>query len=419
MEEYPKLRNVDIMPIEVSGKKLLYLRDRLDISPELTLPIESAGIISLFDGRNSLRDIQASIVRQSGFQLISRENIMKIVEILNSNFYLDNDNFRRKKDEVENTFRKEPIRRASHAGKSYESSPERLRSQINRFFLDPEGPGSLPELGQGDNIRGIIAPHIDFMRGGPCYGWAYHRLAQDCNAELFIIFGTAHMPTQNLFVLTEKDFETPFGIQKTDKEFVRSIILETGEDLLKDEFLHRSEHTIEFQIIFLQYLYAQKRDIQIIPILCGSFHDFIKNENLPEDNEQISKVIKAIRASIKRSHKRTCIIASADLSHIGPQFGDPTPVLSYHLSKIRNDDMQMLRFIESMDRNGFYRFIMKEKDRRNICGLPPIYALLSTIECDRAEIIKYSQAHHPQATVTFSSIVFFESGNREVSLKQK
>ena len=68
----------------------------------------------------------------------------------------------------------------------------------------------------------------------------------------------------------------------------------------------------------------------------------------------------------------------------------------------------MLQFVEKMDDEGFFRFIMAEGDLRNICGLPPIYTLLSVIECERAEIIRYAQAHHPQATVTFVSMAFLD-----------
>ncbi len=406
MIDYPKLRNVDIFPVEVSGKRLLLLQDRLSLSKELPIPVEAAKIISLFDGHHSLLDIQATIMRQSGFQLIPTDDIRKMVEVLDSHFYLDNDNFKRRKEQEEAKFRQEDRRKSSHAGKSYEADPEKLRAQIDSFFLDPEGPGSLPEIGSGKSIQGLIAPHIDLTRGGSCYGWAYHRLADECDAEIFIIFGTAHMPTQNLFVLTEKDFETPFGIQKTDRSFVRTILSATNEDLLDDELIHRSEHTIELQVIFLQYLYGGKRDIEIVPILCGSFHKFIEKGLLPSEDKQMMKVASAIREAIDRSGKRVCLIASADLSHIGPQFGNPNPVQAYDLPKIQRDDLEMLGFVEGLDREGFHRFIMEEKDRRNICGLPPIYTLLSTIECNSAKIIRYDQAHHPSATVTFASMAF-------------
>jgi AmmeMemoRadiSam system protein B len=408
MSDYPKLRNVDILPVEISGKKLLLLRDRLFLSRELTLPIEGARIISLFNGNLSLLDIQATIMRQSGFQLVSFDQIKGLADALDSNFYLDNENFKRRKEQIEDQFRKEDVRKSSHAGNSYEADPERLRAQIDHFFYDSKGPGAPPEIGSGNRIKGLIAPHIDYGRGGTCYAWAYHKLAEESNAELFVILGTAHMPTSNLFVLTEKDFETPLGVQKTDRSFVREILSSTNDDLLCDELLHRSEHTIELQILLLQYLYGGKRDIEIVPILCGSFHSFIERGGLPSGDEQLVRVSNAIREAIDSSGKKACLIASADLSHIGPQFGQPNPVQSYDLPGIQKNDLEMLRFVEKLDREGFYRFIMEEKDRRNICGLPPIYALLSAIECRRAEIIKYDQAPHPHATVTFASMAFWD-----------
>ena len=111
--------------------------------------------------------------------------------------------------------------------------------------------------------------------------------------------------------------------------------------------------------------------------------------------------------AISREQDRTCIIASADLAHMGPQFGDPRPVESGDLSRLQREDERMLDPVLDGNADGFYRHILAEGDRRRICGLPPIYTLMQLVKTGETRLLKYDQAHHPQATVTFASIGFW------------
>ena len=62
-----------------------------------------------------------------------------------------------------------------------------------------------------------LSPHIDLHRGGPTFAWAYKRVVEETDADLFVIFGTAHNPMRNLFSVTRKHFDTPLGTVETDK----------------------------------------------------------------------------------------------------------------------------------------------------------------------------------------------------------
>ena len=48
---------------------------------------------------------------------------------------------------------------------------------LDGFFLHPDGPGAVDGAASGP-LAGILAPHIDFQRGGPTYAWAYRALAE-------------------------------------------------------------------------------------------------------------------------------------------------------------------------------------------------------------------------------------------------
>ncbi len=92
-----------------------------------------------------------------------------------------------------------------------------------------------------------------------------------------------------------------------------------------DELSHRTEHSIEFQVVFLQYLLGAKRDFSIVPILVGSFHDLMERGIDPIEDPQVSRFVEALRAAEVVDGKRVAYIGGIDLCHVGPEFGDTQP----------------------------------------------------------------------------------------------
>src|SRR5437773_279403 len=158
-------------------------------------------------------------------------------------------------------------------------------------------------------VRGIIAPHIDLRVGGLCYAWAYKELVERCDADLFILLGTSHYGMSQLFVATEKDYNTPLGPVKTDREFVRALQESYSGDLFADEILHRTEHSLEFQTLFLRYVFGGKRDFTVVPILVSSFHHMVMSETPPEQDPRVAAFLTALRETIARSGRMVCMVA--------------------------------------------------------------------------------------------------------------
>ncbi|MBL8150848.1 MAG: hypothetical protein JNN15_13060, partial [Blastocatellia bacterium] len=65
MKKRPKLRSVNIFPVEVSGKRFLYFRDPLSYAKEIAVPIELIDILRLFDGDHTFEDIQLKLLLSS------------------------------------------------------------------------------------------------------------------------------------------------------------------------------------------------------------------------------------------------------------------------------------------------------------------------------------------------------------------
>jgi hypothetical protein len=341
-------------------------------------------------------------------ELLYKETLEDIVGKLDEAFFLDNDKFREQFKKTLDDFRNSPVRPAALAGKGYDTSPAKLAEELEGFFSNEEGPG-LPDRKRRkrNQLKGIIAPHIDLNRGGPCFAWAYKEVAEGCKAKTFIIFGTSHAPTRQPFVLTFKDFETPFGPLKCNRELAGAIQNRVGYDLLEDEFVHRSEHSIEFQAVFLSYLFQGNKNISIVPILCGSFHELTAARANPGSNGRISEFLSAVKQTIDAEGEDVCCIASADLAHVGPRFGDAQQVNDGSLTLLESDDLQMLEFVVGLDAEGFAANIQTDDNRRHICGFPPIYTMLSVMQAKTAKLLRYQQWPDPDATVTYASVAFY------------
>jgi len=388
---------------------LLCLQDPQNISDKaIFLPPALYFIVSLFDGQHSVLDIQAEYMRRFG-EFLFTEKINEIINQLEENLFLEGDRFREVLRQKEEDFKKTSVREASFAGKSYEGDLERLKVQLEGYFRGSEGPGPLGEEKGVNGLKGVVAPHIDFQRGGFCYAFAHREIWERNSFDSFIVLGTAHTFTENPFCLTRKDFVTPLGMLTADGELIDAIQSRCPYDLFKDEGVQRSEHSIEFQCVFLRYLYSEPMSLRIVPILCGSFHEAIEKEISPMELEPVGQFIQALKESLSSLGRKVCCIASADLAHMGLQFGDREGVREYDLRIVAEEDQEMLGHAKRMDAEGFFSSILKERDRRRICGLPAIYSMLRILDAKEGRLLKYGQAFTPEteSVVSFASMAFY------------
>jgi hypothetical protein len=164
--DYPKLRGVNAFPAQIQGQQMICIQDPQGFSQKAVfLPPPLFFIVSLFDGNHSILDIQAEYMRKYG-ELIYREKIEEIMEQLDAQLLLDSEVFREALEKEKRDFRSSLVREAAFAGKSYDGDALTLRGQIGNYFSPPDGPGKPGMDNPSEVLKGVIATHIDFHRGG-------------------------------------------------------------------------------------------------------------------------------------------------------------------------------------------------------------------------------------------------------------
>jgi AmmeMemoRadiSam system protein B len=375
--------------------------DRLGLAPtHERLTHDEFAVLDYFDGQHTVRDIHMRAAREVGLGSVTLEQLGRLIERLEQGLYLDTARFRA----VANG----KVRPPRCIG-CYEGEPRALREQVRGLFTQRRGPGLPRRPAPDGKLRAALIPHIDYARGGVSYAWGFKEVFERCAASLFVIIGTSHYSAHR-FTLTRKDFETPLGIVPTDQAFLDRLVHHYGDGLFADEWLaHFPEHSIELEVVLLQYLYEGERPIRIVPLVVGSFHDSVLTGDSPLVQEDIERMVAALRQVEAETSEPICYIISGDLAHIGPKFNDGEELSAALLDHSRAQDQALLRHAEAADPLAYFRVIAAEADARNICGLPPSFLTLEALRPSSGKLLHYDRYLHPRGheSVSFASMAFY------------
>lgn len=394
----PRLRPGLAAQAVPSGHVVVY--DRLRLSDrQLSLPPLLFEAARLFDGASTLLDVQLRLVRLTGERIVPLRQLEQLASALGEALFLDSPAYR--------AAVAAPVRGPVCVG-VYEGDPQALREQFRAMF-DGDGASGHPRGRRDDGkVRAALLPHIDFARGGTSYTWPLKEVVESTPARLFVIVGTSHHSAHR-FTLTRKHFATPLGVVPTDAAYVDRLAALYGEGLFDDEIqAHLPEHSIELEVVLLQYLYENVRDVRIVPLVVGSFHDCVRSGASPGDVGDVRRMADALAQAEREAKEPVCYLISGDLAHIGPKFDDPEPVGAEALAHSRRQDQELLRHAGRADADAYFRVVAAEGDARRICGLPPTWLTLTAARPSRGRLVHYGQYVHPRGheSVSFAGMVF-------------
>ncbi|MBI4322139.1 MAG: AmmeMemoRadiSam system protein B [Chloroflexi bacterium] len=362
------------------------MRDRLALSDKaVVVPRPLALLLSLCDGTRDAKTLGTAFELRTGMGL-PPWIVGDLLRQLDDALLLDNERFARAKQDALSEYRSAPCRPPASAGRAYSAEPAELARELEGY-LD----GAMPseEVG-GSDLRGLISPHIDFRRGGSVYGKIWRFASQALkNVELVIMFGTDHSGDRAALTVTRQNYATPFGVLPTAQDVVDSVVDAIGDEAaFAEELHHRHEHSLELGAVWLHYL-ARGQSFQVVPILCGSFQHFSEGLADPAADERLSVAVHALRTAARG--RRTLVVAAADLAHVGPAFGDAVAFGPIEQAALGAADRQMLEDACAGGAEGFFERLRSERDRRRVCGLPPIYLTLRLLGNARGQVVDYAQ----------------------------
>jgi len=412
----PALRQaLEAVPVQEKGQPLFLLRDLEDIATQaVALSPAGLALATCFDGKRSAAEVAALLAKHTG-HLLKTEEVIGLAQDLEKSLLLETPQADERRRKILQEFRDAPVRKASAAGRSYPGEALKLSKHLGRFFKDPKGPGrEFASAPAAPAPLGLFVPHIDFARGGPVYAWAYQALSESRPPDAVVALGVAHMSPNSPWVMTPKDFATPYGDVPLHRELYDDIRSTLWYDPRDEEWVHRSEHSLELQAVWLRYLWRDQTP-PWVPILVSSFERFAADQppsRIGTVEGALLKMGEALRRRASRG-ERILILAGVDLSHVGPRFGDQEDVTAEAKKLIEEKDRATLEHALRLKADDFYLSVVSEGNQRKVCGLSALYTALRLIKAlagdasGAGKLLAYDQADDPAGgVVSFASGVF-------------
>lgn len=406
LPQYPRLRRVMLMPVRDGERELIAVQDPLGVVQGTpVLGMESLPILQLLDGTVALTDITAAVMAESKDMRVGnmvRDFIAQLDEML----LLESPRFEKAYEEVRAQYHALGVRPAALEGHAYPADRAELEAFLDAHFAEaaqregmaPVAPTALP--------RAILAPHLDVRREGALMASAFAQLGDAPGEPLrVIVFGTGHQLDGDRVALTRKHFQTPLGKVTTDTAFVDRVAAALGDAAYHGEIAHRDEHSIEFQVLYLQRRLGN-RPWTLVPILCGGFHTLLDEQRTPRQDEVVEGLITAVRAAEKELGGRTLYVAGVDFSHVGPRFGDPA-IDDATRETVRQVDEAVLAAALAGDADAWFNVIAAGDDATRICGFAPTYCMLRSAEPGAGRRLGYAMSDEPDGSfVSVASVVW-------------
>jgi AmmeMemoRadiSam system protein B len=394
----PRLRiNLDFMPSPVIGRPGLLIRDTFRYS-DATLIIPPLLVYGLefFDGARTESELQTEFARLAGGTEVG--NVARLlIEALSEAGFLEDETYARMKEARHLAFAESPVRKAAFVESAYPGDVESLRKVMQRYLIGAASPQK--------GLLGIAAPHVSPEGGWEAYRAAYQSLTSDLQDRTFVVLGTSHYGQPDRFGLTRKPFETPFGQTRINDALASE--LEKQPAVLMEDYCHAVEHSIEFQVLFLQAIYGP--EVRILPILCGSFWRSIQNGGLPEDDDSVRRFLGTLGEIAAREKDRLLWVLGVDMAHMGERYGDS---FAAHADRdemrvVRERDALRIERIIAGDARGFWDLVQENRDDLKWCGSSPIYTFMRTVPQARGTLHRYQQWNiDERSVVSFSGMSF-------------
>ena len=401
----PRLRlDLEFHPSPDPARPGLLVRDPFRYS-DVTLivpPLLLRGM-TLLDGAHSMEDMHALMVPMVGLSKV--DGIVKdLLEGLSEAGFLNDDAFARIRAGREQAFVAAATRQAAHAGGGYPLDAAELKQTLSAWMTRASA------IDVRDQLVAIAAPHASPHAAVPTYATAFDALPASPEAvadRTFVVLGTSHYGAPGSFGLTHKPFETPLGTATTNTALVKALSAAAPGAFTLDDYCQSIEHSIEFQVLFLQHRFGP--DVRILPLLCGPFVNA-----RPEDNDNVARALGALGDLHAKHGDRLLWVLGVDMAHIGPRYGDQAAARANddQMTRVAERDRERMDRINSGDAAGFWDLVGgAARDDLKWCGAAPLYTFLRAVPDTRGQTLHYDQWNIDDSSVVSFAALSFSRGS--------
>ncbi len=367
MDRLPRLRPLEVLQVPEENGTSFVLRDPEGYTDEELVLSEAALFVAAHcDGEHGLAELQQAFHRRYGADA-NPEAIQSLVDRLDQAGMMETEAFAAHRESMHEAFRLSPSRAPAHAGVSYPKDEAEALAAVGGFRerRGHAGGGGAAAAGPASRVGG--AAHR------PARGRSVYR-ARLSGARRGARGGDrdrarhlARLPQTGV----DRDGEAvrhPAGPGAGGRRSVPQARGLGREPPPKtSSSIARSTRSSFRRSSWPRCAVAGVRSA-IVPVLSGSMRDHV-----PEGDPFLA----ALRDLLQERGERAIVVAAADLAHVGPRFGDPGVLSAEGLSFLEGEDRRSLQFVAEGDAAGFYASVMEDNDPRRICGLSPIYGLMS------------------------------------------
>ncbi|HRZ77685.1 MAG TPA: AmmeMemoRadiSam system protein B, partial [Bacteroidales bacterium] len=191
------------------------------------------------------------------------------------------------------------------------------------------------------HLRALIVPHAGYVYSGDVAAEAYRQIAPEARYDTIIILAASHRCAfAGASIDLSKTYQTPLGTVSVNLELARRLLSEHPEVFIFQDEAHKTEHSLEVQLPFLQHRLLHP--FRMLPIVIGS-----------QNKDTCRALAEALRPLFTPDN---LFIISSDFSHYPPA------------EEARQADAHTARAIASNDPE-ILMDSMREHGRQRIPGL--------------------------------------------------
>lgn len=427
----PKIRKLRGFPFPVrtpDGQQqvLLGLADAQQISEKMvvTQPAFQA-VLGLMDGSRDLDQIIAEVGR--GLQrpmleqfvaqlddagLIEGPVHQRLVETLRANFDKTDHLPPGSTAQIADLLAMQELGEQATEEQKAELGPKKLREMLDKWIdaalKDVENPAftALP--------KAVVAPHLDYPRGWYNYAQVYGRMRVADRPDRVVVLGTNHFGQATGVCGCDKGFASPLGVCPADTALIarlREKLGDKAEALFRHRYDHENEHSIELHIPWIQHVLGKDDAGNYPAVFAALVHDPLVNNGQSYDGSglDLDPFVEALTAALDELGGTTLIVSSADLSHVGPAFGDQQALAgedgpgAEFRARVATHDKEMLQMVVENRLEDLIGSLAWQQNPTRWCSIGNMTAAVRVVRPERIELINYAAAMDPQGTTFVSS----------------